>query len=179
MTNEPCGARAAMDVFEAVRTLLAVRSYRDTPIPDAVVRRIIEAGRLTGSGMNRQPWHFIVVRDRDALRRLGELASSGPYVAQAPLAIVVAIDKTRFAVSDASRAIQSMLLTAWADGVGSNWVGFGGLDKVKALLEIPDKLEVLAILPFGYPVRAVGRGNKQRKALREVAHLERFGRPLE
>ena len=168
-----------MDVFEAVRTLLAVRSYRDTPIPDAVVRRIVEAGRLTGSGMNSQPWHFIVVRDRNALRRLGELVSSGPYVGEAPLAIVVAIDKTRFAVSDASRAIQSMLLTAWAERVGSNWVGFGGLDKVKALLDIPDKLEVLAILPFGYPVRAVGRGKKQRKTLSEVAHLERFGRPFD
>lgn len=167
------------DVFEAVRTLLAVRSYKDTPIPDALVRRIVEAGRLTGSGMNRQPWHFIVVRDRKMLGRLGELASSGPYVATAPLAIVVATDKTRFAVSDASRAIQSMLLTAWADGVGSNWVGFGGLDKVNALLDIPTKLDVLAILPFGYPIRAVGRGRKERKALSEVAHLERFGRPFE
>ncbi len=168
-----------MDVFEAVRTLLAVRSYQDKPVPDAVVRQIVEAGRLTGSGMNQQPWHFIVIRDRETLRRLGALASSGPYVAQAPLAIVVAIDKTRFAVSDASRAIQSMLLTAWADGVGSNWVGFGGLDKVKALLNIPVSLEVLAILPFGYPARAVGRGKKQRKLLREVAHLERYGRLLE
>ena len=122
-----------MDVFEAIRTLLAVRSYRDTPVPEDVLRRIVEAGRLTGSGMNRQPWHFIVVRDRDTLRRLGALASSGPYVAQAPLAVVVATDKSRFAVSDASRAFQSMLLTAWADGVGSNWVGFGGLENVKAL----------------------------------------------
>jgi nitroreductase len=179
MTNEPRGTRTPMDVFEAVRTLLAVRSYRDTPIPDPVVKQIVEAGRLTGSGMNRQPWHFIVVHDRNTLRRLGELASSGPYVAEAPLAIVVAIDKTRFAVSDASRAIQSMLLTAWADGVASNWVGFGGLDKVNALLDIPVKLEVLAILGFGYPVRPVGRGKKQRKPLREVAHLERFGRPFE
>lgn len=168
-----------MDAFEAVRTLLAVRSYQAKPIPDAVVRRIIEAGRLTGSGMNRQPWHFIVVRDPDMLRRLGALAPSGSYVAQAPLAVVVATDKTRFAVSDASRAIQSMLLAAWADGVGSNWVGFGGLDAVKPLLDIPAALEVLAILPFGYPAHAVGRGKKQRKALREVAHLERYGRPLE
>jgi nitroreductase len=168
-----------MEVFDAVRGLLAVRSYKDTPIPDAVVQRIVEAGRLTGSGMNRQPWHFIVVRDRKTLGLLGELASSGRYVAEAPLAIVVAIDKTPFAVSDASRAIQSMLLAAWADGVGSNWVGFGGLDKVKALLDIPNQVEVLAILPFGYPVRAIGRGKKQRRALREVAHLERFGRPFE
>jgi nitroreductase len=169
----------SVDVFEAIRTLLAVRSYRDQPVPDAVVRRIVEAGRLTGSGMNRQPWHFIVIRDRETLRRLGALASSGPYVAQAALAIVVATDKSRFAVSDASRAIQSMLLAAWADGVGSNWVGFGGLEKVRALLDIPAGLEVLAILPFGYPARAVGRGQKQRKPLGEIAHLERYGRPLE
>jgi len=168
-----------MDAFEAVRTLLAVRSYQDKPVPDAVVRRIVEAGRLTGSGMNRQPWHFVVVRDREMLRRLGTLASSGRYVAEAALAVVVATDRSRFAVSDASRAIQSMLLAAWADGVGSNWVGFGGLDAVKPLLDIPAALEVLAILPCGYPARAVGRGKKQRKALREVAHLERFGRPFE
>jgi nitroreductase len=167
------------DVFDAIRTLLAVRSYQSTPVPDTLVRRIIDAGRLTGSGMNGQPWHFIVIRDAETLRRLGGLASSGPYVAQAPLAIVVATDKSRFAVSDASRAIQSMLLTAWADGVGSNWVGFGGLEKVKAMLDIPAGLDVLAILPFGYPARAVGRGKKRRKPLREVAHLERYGRPFE
>ena len=179
MTNSTRDTRAPMDVFEAVRTHLAVRSYRDTPVPDAVVRRIVEAGRLTGSGMNGQPWHFIVVRDRETLRRLGALASSGPYVAQAPLAIVVAVDKSRFAVSDASRAIQSMLLTAWADGVGSNWVGFGGLEKVKAVLDVPAEVDVFAILPFGYPARAVGRGKKNRKPLRKVAHLERYGRPFE
>jgi nitroreductase len=156
-----------------------VRSYQGTPVPDAVIHRIVEAGRLTGSGMNGQPWHFIVIRDGETLRRLGAMAASGPYVAQAPLAIAVATEKSRFAVSDASRAIQSMLLAAWAEGVGSNWVGFGGLERVKALLDIPAGLDVLAILPFGYPARAVGRGKKRRKALREVAHLERYGRPFE
>ena len=167
-----------MDVFDAVRTMLAVRAYQDRPVPEAVVRRILEAGRLTASASNRQPWHFIVVQDPDTLRRLGPLAPTGPYVTQAPLAIVVAVDKTRFAVSDASRAVQSMLLTAWTDGVGSNWVGFGGLEGVKDLLNIPAELDVLAILPFGYPVEAVGRGNKNRKSLAEIAHRERYGQPL-
>ena len=179
MTNHAAGTQGPRDVFDAIRTLLAVRSYRSAPVPDALVRRIVEAGRLTGSGMNGQPWHFIVVRDAEMLRKLGALASSGRYVAEAPLAIVVATEKSRFAVSDASRAIQSMLLTAWAEGVGSNWVGFGGLDGVKDLLDIPAALEVFAILPFGYPARAVGKGKKQRKPLRQVAHLERYGRPFE
>ena len=88
-----------MDVFDAVRTMLAVRAYQDKPVPEAVVRRILEAGRLTASASNLQPWHFIVIQNRDTLHQLGTLAPSGPYVARAPLAIVVAVDKTRFAVS--------------------------------------------------------------------------------
>jgi nitroreductase len=167
-----------MDAFEAVRTLLAVRSYQDRPVPAEVVRRIVEAGRLTGSAMNRQPWHFVVVQDAGMLRRLGAAASSGPYVAQAPLAIVVAVERTAYAVSDASRAIQSMMLAAWADGVGSNWVGFGGLEKVGPLLGIPATLDVLAILPLGYPAKAVGRGKKARRALSAIASRERYGQPF-
>jgi nitroreductase len=89
------------------------------------------------------------------------------------------VEKTPFAVSDASRAIQSMLLAAWADGVGSNWVGFGGLEEVKALLAVPARLELLAILPLGYPAGAVGKGRKDRKALGAIAHRERFGQSFE
>ena len=166
-----------MDAFEAVRTVLATRQFRDTPIPDDVVRQIVEAGRLTASASNKQPWHFIVVEKRDTLNQLGQLAKTGPYIPQAPLAIVVAINSSPIAVSDASRAIQSMILTAWSRGVASNWVGFHGLDAVKPLLGIPDDLDVLAIVPFGYPAKAAGAGKKQRKPLGEVVSRERFEQP--
>jgi nitroreductase len=167
-----------MEVFEAVRTALAIRNYKETAVPSEVVRRIVEAGRLSGSAMNGQPWHFIAVEDRETLRQLGSVARTGPYVAQAPLAVVVAVHRTKFAVADASRAIQSMILTAWAEGVGSNWVGFMGLDDVKPILGIPGDLDVLAIIPFGYPPKAVGKGKKNRKPLSEVAHRGRFGQPF-
>jgi nitroreductase len=126
-----------MEVFEAVRTLLAVREIQDKPIPSDTVRRIVEAGRLTGSSMNRQPWHFIVVQNRETLRQLGALGKTGPYIAQATLAIVVVIQRTPFSLSDGSRAIQSMMLTAWSERIGSNWVGFMGLTEIKPLLGIP------------------------------------------
>ena len=168
-----------MDVFDAVRTVLAVRRYEDRPVPDAVVNRILEAGHLTASAMNKQPWHFVVVQERENLRKLGAATRTGPYVAEAPLAIVVAVEKaSAFAVSDASRAVQSMILTAWADGVGSNWAGFGDLDEVKGMLGMPAELDVLAVLPFGYPVDPIGRGKKQRKPLGEIAHRERYGQPF-
>jgi nitroreductase len=168
-----------LDVFEALRTMLAVRSYQDKPVPEATLRRVVEAGRLTGSAKNEQPWHFIVVQERETLRQLGRLARTGAHVAQAAAAVVVAVEKSPFAVSDASRAIQSMLLAAWSDGVGSNWVGFGGLEEVGALLGVPPSLDVLAILPLGYPARPIGRGKKRRKPLGAVAHRERYGRRLE
>jgi nitroreductase len=169
-----------MNVHEAVRTVLAVRSYQDRAIPDDVVHGIVEAGRLTGSSMNKQPWHFIVVRERGALRRLGELVRSGPYIAQAPLAIAVAVERdSQFAVSDASRAVQSMVLTAWESGVASNWTGFiGGLDAVAEFLGVPSNMTVLVVLPFGFPATAAGAGKKQRKPLGEIASRERYGQPF-
>jgi nitroreductase len=169
-----------MDVFDAVRTMLAVRSYLETPVPQELVRHIVEAGRLTGSAKNAQPWHFIVITNRDTLRQIGALVRTGPYVAEAPLAIAVAVEKTPFAVSDASRAIEAMLLTAWSQGIGANWVGFvGSVDTIKPLLGIPEALDVLAVLAFGYPAAALGRGKKKRKPLAEVAHREQFGHPFE
>ncbi len=167
-----------MDTFDAVRTMLAVRRYLDKPVPEEVVMKIVEAAHVSASSMNQQPWRFIVVQDRDTLRQLGGLAKTGPYIAQAALAIAVAIEKTPYAVSDASRAIQSMMLTAWSEGVGSNWVGFSGLERVNSLLGIPDDLEILAIVPFGYPLDAIGRGKKNRKPLAEVAFRERLGQPF-
>jgi nitroreductase len=166
-------------VFDAVRTVLAVREYQDRPIPDDVLGRIVEAGHLSASASNVQPWHFVVVTDRASLRELGGLVASGPYIAGAAAAIVVAYEKAnQLGVSDVSRAIQSMLLVAWGDGVGSNWTGFGRLDGVRKKVGLPDGYEVLAVLPFGYPKRKIGLGKKKRKPLAEVASAERYGTPF-
>jgi nitroreductase len=166
-------------VFEAVRTLLAVREYRDEEVPEEVLLRCVEAAHLTASAMNLQPWHFVLVRRGETLRELGGLVTTGPYIAGAAAAVVVAVEKaSRLAVSDASRAVQSMMLTAWADGVGSNWAGFGGLEGVAAAVGIPDTYEVLCVVPLGYPKRAIGKGRKNRKPLAEIASSERFGTPL-
>jgi nitroreductase len=101
-----------METFEAIRTVLAVRRFKETTLPEPIVRHIVEVGHLTASSMNGQPWHFLIVQDKETLRQLGRLARTGPYIAQAPLAIIVGMEQIPCAVSDASRAIQSMILTA-------------------------------------------------------------------
>jgi nitroreductase len=168
----------ANPVFDTVRTAMAVRDYQDKPVPADVVSRIVEAGWLTASAANQQPWHFVVVRERENLRALGSLVRTGPYIAKAVFAVVVAYEKeSRTGVSDASRAIQSMILAAWAEGVGSNWTGFGGLQEVRQRVGLPDRYDVLAVIAFGYPARPV-KGVKKRKAFKQVTSAERFGAPL-
>jgi nitroreductase len=167
-------------VFEAVRTVLAVREYVDKDVPDDVVHRIVESARLTSSSINGQPWHFIIVRSRDTLRELGSLIRTGPYIASAAFAIVVAVEKNSpYGVSDGSRAIQSMVLTAWADGVGSNWAGFVGMEEVRKKVGLPPSYDAIAVVPFGYPRRPATKGKKNRKPLAEVASVEQYGAPFE
>jgi len=155
----------ANQVYEAARTVMAVREYQDKEVPEEALRRIVEAAHLTASASNAQPWHFILVRQRDGLRKLGSLIRTGPYVAGAAAAVIVAYEKKNsLGVSDASRAIQSMILTAWGDGVGSNWAGW-------------DSHDVIAVVPLGYPRRNV-IGKKRRKPFNEVVSAERFGTPF-
>ena len=169
----------ANPVFEAVRTVLAVREFQDRPIPEEVLRRIVESGHLSASSINLQPWHFVLVTNREVLRVLGRLIKTGPYIASAAAAVIVAYEKnSEYGVSDASRAIQSMILTAWGDGVGSNWTGFGGLEGARNEVGVPDSYDVLAVVPFGYPKRALGKGKKKRKPMAEVVSAERFGTPF-
>src|SRR2546430_15833328 len=137
----------ANEVFEAARTVMAVREYQDKPVPGEVLRRVIDAGRRSASASSGQPWHFIVVRDRANLRKLGSLIRPGPYVANAPAAIIVAYEKEKgeYGMSDGSRAIQNMILTAWGEGVGSNWTGFARMDGVRSEFGVPDTFDVLAV----------------------------------
>lgn len=166
-------------VFDTVRTLMAVREFDGREIPADVLRRILEAGRLCASGGNGQPWHFVLVRERDRLRKLGSLVRTGGYTANAAAAIIIAYEKaSRIGVSDASRAIQDMIVVAWSEGVGSNWTGFGGLDGVREEFGIPDAYEVLAVVPLGYPKRKI-IGKKKRKPFDQVVSAERFGTALQ
>ena len=169
----------ANETFEAVRTVMAVREYRDKELPEAVIRRIAEAGHLTASAGNGQPWHFVVVRERGRLQKLGSLVRTGPYMAGAAAAVIVAYETAKglYGASDASRAIQSMILAAWGDGVGSNWTGFSHLENVREEFGLPAEYEVLAVLPLGYPRRNV-TGRKKRKPFDQIVSAEHFGTPL-
>src|SRR4051812_49419900 len=104
-----------MDVAKAVKTMLAVRAYQEKPIDDAIVTRIVEAGRVTASSRNRQQWDFVVVRDPERLKQIGALAATGGYTSGAALAIAVVVPETMGGAMDGARAAQDMMLVAWGE----------------------------------------------------------------
>jgi nitroreductase len=166
-----------MDVFACVRTRVETREFKPDSVPEVVIHKILEAGRWSPSQRNRQPWHFIVIQHRETLQQLGAMAASGPYLADAPLAIAVVTERARAPLIDGTRAISSMQLVAWEEGLGSCWIGSVDREGVKRLLGLPETCELITVLPFGYPTDAAKALKKRRKPLEQIAHRERFGTP--
>ncbi len=167
-----------MEVYDAVRSLLTVRRFKPDPVPEDVVTRILRAGRWAPSSQNSQRWHFIVIRDRERLESIGSVATSGSFVAQAPLAIAVVMDNAERPDLDAGRALQQMELVAWSEGLGTCFVGLrlaNQNEKVKEILGVPAAMELITVLPFGYRPDQVKGAGKRRKPLTEIVHRERFG----
>ena len=166
-----------MDVYQCIRSRLTVREFKPDPVPEGVVRRMLQAARWSPSARNRQPWHFIVVRNRETLGQIGGIASSGGFIGGAPMAVAVVMDRGGRPEFDAGRSLQHMELAAWAEGVGGCVAGVRGEenDKVKELLGIPEDKELVTVVAFGYPTDSAAARTKARKTLPEIAHSERFG----
>jgi nitroreductase len=164
-----------MDTLDCIRSRVAIRDFLPDPVPRAIIKKMLEAGRQAHSQRNRQPWRFVVVQNRDTIKQIGTLASSGPYIANAPLAIAVAIEGAKNPYIDATRAVECLMLAAWAEGIGSCWVGGIDRPKVKELLGIPEEAELVTVIPFGYPTEAEKNQKKVRKRLSKVAFREKYG----
>ena len=100
-----------MDVFNAIRTRRTIRDFTDAPVSDAVLHKILQAARWAPSSSNTQPWHFIVVRDPDTIKQLGEICTQGTFIGKSQVAIAIVMDGARRAQLDAGPR-------AAADGTG-------------------------------------------------------------
>ena len=169
-----------MDVFHCIRTRRTVREFTLEPVSDTVILKILQAARWAPSSSNTQPWHFVVVREKETIEELGRICTQGAFIGQAPVAIAIVMDGARRAQLDAGRALQQMELVAWSEGLGTCFVGIRGeqQQEVKDLLGIPEELELVTVLPFGHRVAGARSGGTPRKLMSEITHGERFGQTL-
>ena len=139
-------------------------------------RSVLEAGRLTASGMNSQHWRFILVQDPKSVKQVADDSTTGQWIATANFAVILLTDsKLPFRQLDAGRALQNMQIAAWNFGVASRV--FTGINesRLKKDFDIPNNLEPTVIIGFGYPAKKITGKRKNRKPLEEIVYLEKYG----
>lgn len=180
------------DLLEIMRGRRSVLRFTDDPIPEEDLQKILEAGRWAPSYANSQPWKFVVVRDSESRRALGQVvervlvfrpgrvALSSAGLGGAPVILAVVVDPVRdplHSLEAGAAAAQNMALMAYALGYASFWAGVAGRGEVereiKRILGVPRGMRVVALLPLGKPAYEPEPG--QRRPLEEIVVEERLG----
>jgi nitroreductase len=169
-----------MDFWQVIESRRSIRRFDPAvDIPPETVERLLSAAILAPSAGNRQPWHFYVVRDPKLREGLAAAAYGQGFISQAPVAIVVCADAEQsvgrygqrgrelYCLQDTAAAVEHILLTAVALGLGSCWVGAFDEGEAARVLDLPDRHRPVAILPIGKPAETPDR--RPRRSLRETA----------
>jgi nitroreductase len=171
-----------MKVLDVIQKRRSVRKYKEDPIPEKALMRVLEAARLAPSGKNFQPWKFIIVKDKTLKEKLAQASAGQFFMAEAPIIIVGCgfpdncyAHMGRYMKSwsvDVTIALEHLILQAQEEGLGTCWIGSFEEEEVKAILNIPENVKVLALTPLGYPDEIPRfRG---RKSLDEFISYDRF-----
>ena len=169
-----------MTVHEAIGRRKSVRSYLDKPVEEEKLMRVLDAARLAPSASNRQEWRFVVVRDQ-AVRKSMAACTKHTFITQAPVILVCCAEDQHHVMPcglpcypiDATIAIDHITLAAVEEGLGTCWIGGFDAAAVKKLLGIPEGIEVVELMPLGYPADPSLK-EKNRLALSEILRYDRW-----
>jgi nitroreductase len=175
-----------MEVFETIIKRQSVRMYDKKDVPNELIGQMIEAAVHAPSAGNIQPWEFIVVKEKNTKKELALAALKQRHVEEAPVVIVVCANleksvdkygergKTLYCIQDTAAAIENMLLVATSLGLGACWVGAFEENKVKPILNIPEKLRPVALVTVGFPVSYMKPTRNLRKPFENITHPEKY-----
>ncbi|HET7038223.1 MAG TPA: nitroreductase family protein [Thermomicrobiaceae bacterium] len=174
----------APEMLEEMRTTRQIRLYHPKPVPEDALRQLLEVARWTGSSRNSQPWHFIVITDRDELRRISELRTPINWVADVPLAIALVLTGQNLTMEayDEGRVTERLLIAAHTLGLGGGTAWFGDeaqQAEAKRIMGIPQEYDARSVVALGYPVTSKDhRPNANiggRKPLSEIVSYNHWG----
>ncbi|ACV61789.1 nitroreductase [Desulfofarcimen acetoxidans DSM 771] len=178
-----------METIEAIKSRRSIRKYKSDPIPEQTIRELLELAAWAPSGINSQPWAFVVLENKEYLKNLSDRAKAFllekldamPALEQyrnalanpnfnifydAPVLVIIYGDKNFFTyINDCSMAALNMMLAAYDKGLGSCWIGFASsianTSEVKKELNVPERYEVVAPIILGYPDLSPGKGSRK------------------
>jgi len=171
-------------VIETIRTVRQARLYRPDPVPDEVVEQLLELARWTGSSRNTQPWRFVVITDKEQLRKISQLRPPINWVADAPLAIGIVLNGENEAseAHDEGRVTERLLIGARVLGLGGGIAWFGDEAQQaegERILGVPEGMTARGVVAIGYPTTTKDhrptRAVPGRKPLAEIVSYDRYG----
>lgn len=174
-----------MDIFEVIKKRRSVRSYKTVEIEEDKLSQILQAAQIAPSASNRQEWRFVVVKDKIKRSALCKAARNQLFVREAPVVIACCAQTDNHVMTcgqlcypiDLAIAIDHMTLAAAALDLGTCWIGAFYEDEVKAILEIPSQIRVVALLTLGYSQDNISL-SKQRLPLKEIIFSQRWGKAI-
>jgi nitroreductase len=157
---------------EVLEKRRSIRKYKDIPVQKEKILKILEAARIAPSASHRQPWHFIVVENKETIKKLAK-----QKWAEAPVMIIGLADQAaspNWCINDLGIALEHIVLAATNLGLGTCWMGQTGREEmIKNLLDIPDNFKVIAVVPIGIPDEIPA--HKERKSLGTIVSWEKYG----
>lgn len=166
-----------MEALEVIKKRRSIREYKDKPIPREALEKMIDAARFAATARNVQPWEFVVIAESDTLKKLGELAENGRFLAQAEACIAVFCTETKYYLEDGCAATCNILLAATVLGIGSCWVAGDKKPycaEVAKLLNVPAAYKLVSLVALGYPKSEDSFYIAEKRDLKTLSHWEKF-----
>jgi nitroreductase len=163
-----------MEAIQALKTRRSIRAYTAQTIKREILEEIIDCARLAPTAMNNQPWEFVVITDREGLKRMGTIAIYGRFIADAAACVAVFCKDNAWYLEDGSAATENILLAAHAHGLGACWVAGDKAEFAHAVckeLGAPEGYKIVSLVAIGYPNETP---QVEKRELKDVLHWERF-----
>jgi len=167
------------DALELIKSRRSIRKYKSTPVEDEKIMKCLEAARWAPSASNKQPWEFIIVKDEKMREKFAVIHPYAKFVAESPVVFIPLTNPeihAKYHMSDTGLAILHFMIEAYSLGLGTCWAGVIGTSfelELKKLLNIPDHLNIMALVALGYPDQ---ERESTRKPLNELIHWEKYSK---
>jgi len=164
-----------METNQAISQRASVRDYLDKPVEQALLKKLVDAGRRAPSARHVEPWDFVIITERNILAQIADKAVNGNFVKGAAACIAVFCRETKYYLEDGCAATQNMLLQAADLGLGACWIAGDKKEyalEIASMLEVPDEYKLVSMIAVGWPKESVEQ--KKNRTLDEVLHWEKY-----
>ncbi len=165
-----------MTCIKQILSRRSIRKFKDEPVSKDVLNNILEAGRCAPSATNKQPWHFVLVRDQKG-KEACDLEGFNRWITKASFVVVgfyrqSEVIMEKLSLMDVTIALQNMVIAGWVQGVGSCWMGAFDEIKLKNTLNLPPDSKIVGAIAFGIPDGIPSQPPK--KSINQIIHFEKW-----